>query len=84
MFLMDESHLGAAFLFALSSVATSFLNAFLFVMSMLLIMRSFGPEKSSQHAFYGGAISLSSVKRITSTFAVARCLCGYLNLLIIS
>ena len=25
------------------------------------IMRSFGPEKNSQHAFYGGAISLSSV-----------------------
>ena len=84
MFLMDESHLGAAFLFALSSVATSFLNACLLVMSMLLIMRSFGPEKSSQYAFYGGAISLSSVKRITSTFAVGRCLCGYLNLLIIS
>ena len=24
-------------------------------------MRSFGPEKNSQHAFYGGAIFLSSV-----------------------
>ena len=40
------------------------------------VMRSFGPEKNSQHAFYRGAIFLSS--------AVGRCLCGYLNLLIIS
>ena len=45
-------------------------------------MRSFGPEKNSQHAFYCGAIFLSSVWRITSTCAVGRCLCGYLNLLI--
>ena len=51
MFLMDESHLGAAFLFALSSVATSFLNACLLVMSMLLIMRSFGPEKSLRRRY---------------------------------
>ena len=48
------------------------------------VMRSFGPEKNSQHTFYGGAIFLSSVQRMTSTFAVGRCLCGYLNLLIIS
>ena len=37
------------------------------------IMRSFGPEKNLQPAFYEGATFLSSVERITLTLAVGWC-----------